>query len=78
MKQPEPVGIWRHGMPPRKEGEPEPPWLTTKLLFKADVPGQRELRDAMRESVEAGIVDMDIALQITWRFLVKAHGGDEQ
>jgi hypothetical protein len=72
------IKIWKHTMPERPEGEPEPLWLTSKLLFKPMAPGQSELTTAMRESVEAGIIDMNQAGEITWRWLMAVHGGDEQ
>jgi len=54
------------------------PWDTTKLLFKPDVPGQAELRNAMRWAVKHFGLHPRAAQSITWAWLVSVHGGDEQ
>jgi hypothetical protein len=54
------------------------PWRTSKLFFKADVPGQAELRQAMRWVAEHFTGGAALAVVITWAFLVASHGGDDQ
>ncbi len=54
------------------------PWNTSKLFFKADSPGQKELRAAMREAVETTGLELSAATYLTWLWLVEVHGGDEQ
>ncbi len=53
-------------------------WETSKLFFKADKPGQRELRTVLRAAVLGGMMDLDEATFLTWLWLVEMHGGDEQ
>lgn len=54
------------------------PWKTSKLFFKADVPGQKELRAAMRRACTEMKLDAVAATYLTWLWLVEVHGGDEQ
>jgi hypothetical protein len=54
------------------------PWATSKLFFKPDVPGQPELRKAMRWATKHMGWTPEAATCITWAFLVASHGGDEQ
>lgn len=54
------------------------PWETSKLFFKPDVPGQRELRNLLRLKYEAGTITMEEASRVMWRWLKRQHGGDIQ
>ena len=54
------------------------PWNSSRLFFKADEPGQKELRAAMRRAYMDMNLTMQAATYLTWLWLVEVHGGDDQ
>lgn len=54
------------------------PWNSSKLFFRADEPGQKELRAAMRTAVTLMNLSPSAATYLTWLWLREVHGGDEQ
>jgi hypothetical protein len=54
------------------------PWSRSKLFFRADAPGQAELRAAMRWAVEHLGLAPNAAMALTWAWLVEVHDGDDQ
>lgn len=60
------------------EYNPDMPWMSSRLFFKAEKPGQKELRAAMRKACMDMKLTMQAATYLTWLWLIEVHGGDEQ